>query len=151
MLLFMSTLMVCIASGFIPLINAELYLIGVGLYESGHHYLLLATAAAIGQTIAKGIVFFISKHTQYFMSEKYTTKLKKLELMQKRWSKASLSVLFCSSSLGFPPLLLTSVYYGLVNLNFYQFITITLIGRWIRFAVILMVPGALYWLRHFFN
>ena len=150
MAMFTSTLLLSIASGFIPLINIEVYLIGISIHQSGQHWLLITTAAAIGQTIAKSVTYFLSRYANYFLNEKYTLKIKQIKAFQDRWAMTGLSVLFCSTFLGFPPLYLSSIYYGLIKFNSKIFISMVFIGRWLRFSAIFIAPNTIKWLYHFF-
>jgi len=150
MLLFFTTIGVCFASGFIPIINAELYLIGIGLSGADHRWILYGLAAAIGQSAAKTCIYLLAKYSDRFLlSKKYQQNLQKVQAFQEKWKNAGVSVIFCSATTGFPPLFLTSIYSGLTQFNLIKFMIATFFGRWIRFSVILLFPNILVQISHF--
>ena len=71
-----------------------------------------------------------------------------------RWSRAihehpnqTALLLFASASLGFPPLYVMAVLAGQLRVNLWLFVSTCLVGRYIRFLVIL---GAADWFIHLF-
>ena len=124
---------IAIASGVFPIVNAELYLIGLVLAIGGiPEALLLAVVIAAGQMIGKGLLFLTARGA----SKRWTPKLERFRLRVQRWRSAPHSVTFVSAAVGRPPLSLLTVLAGILEIRFRMFLLVGFAGRTLRFGTI---------------
>lgn len=140
---------VSIVSALIPLVNAEAYLLAVGVATDPASLWLLAFVAALGQTVGKIIWYEVGRRAlewsvvQRKLSTPRSQRLRTLwrdRLESKPW--ASAAVLFAAATVGLPPLFVMAVVAGQLEVNRVQFVVIVLLGRTLRFAAVL---GGLSW------
>lgn len=145
---FFSTLGVAFASAFVPVLNIEAYL-GVLAARGVAGVWTLAAAAALGQMAGKAVFYVLGRSSlswgwvrRRIESPKF---LAKLELWQHRVGDRPImagAVVLLAASAGLPPLAVVSVVAGSLRVPFAVFAVMGLIGRVLRFAVVL---GAVGW------
>lgn len=148
MITWLTTLGVAVASALIPLVNIEVYLTGLGAIATGHAW-SLAVSAGLGQTIGKVVWHQAAARTvetAWFKDKLTSPKVRKnydkwVERMHGRpWYAAGL-VLF-SSFTGIPPLLVIAAVAGGLKMPLWAFVPAVLVGRVLRFWLILAGAGA---------
>ncbi len=154
MKLVLTTLVVAFGSAVIPFINIEAYLAAVGAAIQDVGVWWIAAAAAIGQTAGKVALYYAADWAMRLPWIKKKMAKPKWKESHDRWSKRihehpnqTALLLFASASLGFPPLYVMAVLAGQLRVNLWLFVSTCLIGRYIRFLVIL---GAADWFIHLF-
>lgn len=134
------TLIVAVLSGFIPIINVELYLIAVTLLmRSMPLAIILGMIAAVGQMIAKVGIYKASAGAATKASPKLQGKIDKAQQVMEKWKDKPLVLTFVSATFGIPPFFIVSVVGGLLKLNFRAFMLIGFIGRSLRFVTIALL------------
>ena len=106
----------------------------------------------MGQTIGKVALYYGAEWVMSLSWIKKKTSGPKWTAAYERWhtridehpAQTGL-LLFASASVGFPPLLVIAVLAGHLRVNIWLFVSTVLIGRWLRFAIIL---GAANWIVH---
>jgi membrane protein YqaA with SNARE-associated domain len=137
-----ATYIYCLASGLIPVINAEVFLVVISSALLPRSQLLLITSlAALGQMTAKCILYMGVRTSFRKPPRKYEVKLARAQEKLDRWRYGAGGFIFVSASTGFPPLYATSLMAGLLKLNFLTFLLCGLAGRFIRFGVFLIFPN----------
>jgi len=153
--LILTTIVVAFGSAMIPFINIEAYLAAVAaaIQDVGVWY--VAAAAAIGQTTGKVGLYYAADWAMRLPWIRKKMATPKWAESYARWSKRihehpnqTALLLFASASLGFPPLYVIAVLAGQLKVNIWLFVTTCLIGRYLRFLVIL---GAADWFIHLFQ
>jgi membrane protein YqaA with SNARE-associated domain len=166
------TLGVAFGSAILPLINAEVFLIGLCASQPGLHWLWLGAAVAVGQIAGKSLYFLAARgtiklpkwlHDRLHRERPMTARRVRWELRTKRlrgwvdqlrerchrhphWMAGTYGV---SSLLGLPPFMATSVLAGVVRMRLVTFLTTGFAGRWIRFSLIAASPAVFAgWLHH---
>jgi membrane protein YqaA with SNARE-associated domain len=137
-------LLVSIASALVPLINIELYLVGLSTVSSTEGIWLFALLAGLGQMLGKIVWYFLGSNSLRWgwirrKVEKPKAKAK-LELWQRRTHDRpaiGAVLLFASSLGGVPPLAVTAVLAGQLRMQLAVFAVVILIGRTLRFAAVL--------------
>jgi membrane protein YqaA with SNARE-associated domain len=139
---------VSIASALIPLINIELYLVGLAAVAGGDRVWLLATVGGIGQMAGKVIWYYLGANSlrwAWVRKKVETPKAQaKLALWQRRTREKPLLgalLLFASGFSGFPPFAIISVLAGQLRMNLLLFIVVGLVSRTLRFAAFLGGAG----------
>lgn len=141
---------VSIASALIPLINVEVYLVGLAAVSSNDQVWLLAAVGGVGQMLGKLVWYYLGANSlRWGWVRRRVEKPKaqaKLELWQRRTHDrpvvGALMVL-ASGATGFPPFAIVSVLAGQLRMNLWLFLGVGLVGRTLRFAAFL---GGADWL-----
>jgi len=152
--LVLTTLVVAFGSAVIPFINIEAYLAAVAAAIQDVGVWWVAGAAALGQTAGKVGLYYAADWAMRLPWIKKKMSTPKWAESYARWSRwinehpnQTGALLFASASVGFPPLYVMAVLAGQLKVNITLFVTTCLVGRYIRFLVIL---GAADWVIHLF-
>jgi membrane protein YqaA with SNARE-associated domain len=139
---------VSFASALIPLINLEVYLVGLGTVAGTEHVWLLATVAGVGQMVGKLVWYYLGANSlRWGWIRRKVEKPKaqaKLELWRRRTQERPLVgavLLFASASTGFPPFAIVAVLAGQLRMNVALFLVVGTVGRTLRFAAFLGGAG----------
>ena len=140
--LYAGTLVVCFLAGMIPIINAEVYLVGVSIWvvKRPEQLPAIIILAALGQMIAKVILYYAGMGMFELPTGKWKARIDRARAKLARWEKQPYLVYAASASVGLPPLYLTTFAAGAMRLNFMMFCLIGFAGRVLRFAVIVSIP-----------
>ena len=140
--LYAGTLVVCFLAGLIPLINAEVYLVGISIWviKRPEQLPAIIILAALGQMMAKVILYYAGMGMLELPSGKWKEKIDRARTKLVRWEKKPYLVYASSASLGLPPLYLTTFAAGAMRINFTLFCLIGFAGRLARFGVIVTIP-----------
>ena len=145
----LGTFIFAIASALCPLMNMEMYLAIVSATVLGWGMWTVAAAAAAGQTVGKLVWYSMGTSSMRlgFVQKKMQTPRWQLQYRRikvhhdnNRWS--GFALLFCSATVGLPPLALMSVISGQLHFDRVMFCCVTFAGRVLRFAVII---GGMAW------
>lgn len=142
---FAASFAVAILSGLVPVVNAELYLVGVVLAVGGiPEALLLALIVAFGQMVAKIVMYQAALRATNLgkRSPRLEPKIEKARAYVEKWRSKPLSVSFVSATLGLPPFYLVTLVAGMLQVPFRAFFIVGLIGRTLRFATIAVIAAA---------
>lgn len=154
------TFAVAVISAVLPLVNVEAYLLMVVAKSVSYQVWALALAAAAGQTLGKLVLFLCargalrSRRLQNWYERRVAKASgKRGAARMQRWSErlnrlsskraGAFAVVFVSASVGLPPLLLISILAAGTALSAAAFTAACLSGRWLRFALLVLAPGAL--------
>ncbi len=135
-----ATFVYCVGSGFIPVLNAEAYLIAVAATSDRAVFLGVATAATVGQMVAKSVMYLVGRGVVELPLGRYRDRL---ETAGEKLEKSRLGTelfIFVSALVGFPPFYLISVVCGTLKIPFWIFLLSGTAGRLIRFALVLYSP-----------
>ena len=135
---------VSIASALVPLINIEVYLVGLAAVSSTEGVWLLAAIGGLGQMLGKLVWYHLGANAlRWGWVRKKVEKPKakaKLELWQRRTQDRPLIgglLLFASAFSGFPPFAIVAVLAGQLRMNLWLFLVVGFVGRTLRFAAFL--------------
>lgn len=158
------TLGVAFGSAIVPLINAELFVIGLCASQPGVPWLWLGGAVAVGQIAGKLMYYLAARgsirlpkflhdrlHRERPMTPRrvrWQLRTKairgKIEALRERcqrhphWMTGTYGV---SSLVGLPPFMATSVLAGMVRMRLTTFLAAGLAGRWVRFSLLAASPA----------
>jgi membrane protein YqaA with SNARE-associated domain len=135
-----STFIISIASGFIPFINSELFLIIVSSTISRMNVVSVAVVAALGQMIAKVVMYLSGRGIFHVSFVRYETKVNAMIAKLNQWESKLDLILFVSAFTGFPPFYVLTVALGMAKYNLIRFTLIGFAGRLLRFILILIFP-----------
>ncbi len=127
-----------------PLINIEVYLVGLAAVSPTDHIWLLAAIGGLGQMLGKLVWYYLGANAlRWGWVRKKVEKPKakaKLELWQRRTNDRPLLgglLLFASAISGFPPFAIVAVLAGQLRMNLALFLAVGFVGRTLRFAAFL--------------
>jgi membrane protein YqaA with SNARE-associated domain len=142
----LATFVWCMTSGLMPIVNAEIFLVGVAaLTPSSRLWVIVATATA-GQMIAKSLMYLVgSGVVRLPFRRERRLDLEAARERVARWKNKDLLV-FVSAALGLPPFYLISILAGTLKLPFARFFAFGLAGRVVRFSLIVAVPPVGRWI-----
>lgn len=137
-----ATLVYSFVSGFIPIFNNEVYLVGISAFASGPMLLLLGVMAGTGQMLAKSLIYGAGRGTLAFSLGRYEERREQMiERLEEREGSTGL-FLFASAFVGFPPFYVISAAAGAVATAFPLFFAAGFAGRTLRFTLILATGSA---------
>lgn len=136
-----------ILSGVIPITNSEVLMaaLGAGSTYGAPKLLLLAVLVAMGQSITHAALYFTARgitRAGTSKSAKWEARIAKAHEVAERWKKSELLMLIGGATIGVPPQVLVATVAGVIGIPFRLFVTIDVIGRSIRFAVIALIAHA---------
>lgn len=142
--LYGGTFAVSLLSALIPLINAELFLIGVVnlAVDRAAQLPAIAVAAAVGQMVGKIGLYYAGRGLLELPRGRTRDRIARARDQLARWRTKPYAVYAISSVLGLPPFYLTVLAAGAMRIRFPAFFAIGLAGRLVRFAALV----ALAWL-----
>jgi membrane protein YqaA with SNARE-associated domain len=136
--IYAASLIIGVLSGVIPIVNAELYLIGVVLLTGNlPAAVILGVIVAVGQMIAKIALYQAARGaTNLGRNTKFGAKLEKARALVDRWQGKPITLLFLSATTGIPPFFIVSVLAGMLAIRIQTFVVVGLVGRILRFVTI---------------
>ena len=141
----LATFVYCVGSGFIPVLNAELFLVGVAALAPRESLPAVAALAAAGQMIAKSGMYLGGRGVVNLPKGKRREDIERWQARVERWRSKDLLVLF-SAAVGLPPFFVTSIFAGTLRFPFFRFLVAGYAGRLLRFGAIVAVPALGRWL-----
>jgi membrane protein YqaA with SNARE-associated domain len=137
---YLGSFAIAVVSGVVPIVNAELYLIGIVLAIGGiPEALVLAVLIAAGQMIGKGALYQAARGATRLGASRAARLADKLDHARAkvgRWRSKPYSALFVSASVGLPPLYLVTLVAGILEIRFRAFLLVGFAGRTLRFGTI---------------
>lgn len=139
----LTTFVVCVVSGFVPVVNAEIYLVTVSALSSKSAIIYLIFISGAGQMIAKTIMYLTGKGSLNLPFKRRNGKLEEVQKKFKKWENKTSLFIFLSASTGFPPFYFVSILAGMLKFNFKMFLIFGFIGRALRFSLVILFPQLL--------
>jgi len=100
----------------------------------------VAILAAVSQILAKSLVFFAGRGIFDLSINKYKKKIDAVHQKFLEWGKKTDLLIFISAWIGIPPLYIVSIVAGMLRQSFVGFFFISLVGRILRFVLVLYFP-----------
>ena len=139
--IYISTFVLCFISGFLPIVNAELVVIAAAAMSGENMIVPIAILSAVGQMLAKAILYLAGRGVLNIPMGKYEEKLTQWEEKFKNWQGIKTDLfIFLSASVGFPPFYVISILAGMFKLNFLRFFLSGTLGRTVRFGILAFFP-----------
>ncbi len=142
MKLLLGTFLFSVASALVPVLNVEIYLAALPNVEE--RAFEFAVVAGTGQTLGKIIWFYAGIHSMKVSWLKRKMETEKWQASYLKWHRRIVgrpvlagTIVFVSAFSGFPPLAIIAVLAGSLRMNLPVFIGTTLVGRILRFWLVL--------------
>jgi membrane protein YqaA with SNARE-associated domain len=149
--LVIGTFLFSVASALLPILNVEAYLAAVAIKAHNLSDWQLAAVGGAGQGFGKIIWYYAGVHSLKLNWIQRKMETEKWQLTYARWHERIVgrpglagAISFTSAVTGFPPLAVISVLAGSLRMNFLIFITTVLVGRTIRFWLVLAGVGLIF-------
>lgn len=146
----LTLLLLGFASALVPVINIEAYLALLAAVSEVGSVWVLALTAAVGQMFGKLLWYRIGASSLGWgwvrRKVEKPKAMARLELWRARTHQRPVvagALVFVSAVTGLPPFAVLSVVAGQLRMNLTLFLGLGLLGRWVRFAVVL---GGVSWL-----
>ena len=145
-LAFLTTFGVCALSAVVPIVNSEIYLLAASAMAPRELAIPLVLAAASGQMLGKSIMYFAGVGALRLPSERLRRMVGQVEARYQAAGRGGATlgggIILLSAVVGLPPFYVVSIACGLFRIPFAQFFVLGLIGRLVRFGVIVFAPQA---------
>ena len=138
--LYAVTFGMCVIGGFVPIINAEVYLATAGAMSERSMIIPLVLAGTLGQMTAKTAIFFAGQGMLRLPVARDSERMQRVLAKAKAWRGPVELFVFISAVVGIPPFYIVSLLGGALKLRPWHFIVLGLVGRFIRFYIV--VAGA---------
>lgn len=138
--LYLTTYVVAVVSGFVPVVNIELYLIWVAALTSRSQGVPLTVLATLGQMTAKTLMYLSGAGILKISLKKPGEKMAAIQRKLESWQNRVSLFIFLSAFTGFPPFYVVSVASGAFKVKFLRFLIPGLAGRLLRFAIAVFLP-----------
>ena len=138
--LYLGSVVIGFVSGLVPVVNSEIYLLAVSTLAGKPALLPVAALTSLGQMLGKTLLFYAGRGVIKIPTRKYENKMEAVKRKFEQWQHKTDLFIFLSAFAGFPPFYIVSVVGGAMNINFARFFVAGIIGRTIRFAVIVYFP-----------
>jgi membrane protein YqaA with SNARE-associated domain len=144
--IYLASFVIAIISGAFPLVNAEVYLVGITLASKVEwpELILLGVIIACGQMVSHSLLFHAARGVTNLggrKREKLEARIARARTRVAKWGNKKLLLLVTSAIFGLPPFLLTCVAAGALEIRYRMFATIGLAGRIVRFTAIALIAG----------
>jgi membrane protein YqaA with SNARE-associated domain len=146
----LGVLAVAFASALVPVVNIEAYLGVRGSVGSLGNVWLLGFAAALGQMVGKILWYYLGASSLSWGWVRRRIETPKAMARLQKWRSRTHerpllagSLVFVSALTGFPPFAILAVVAGQLRMSLVLFLTLGLLGRWLRFTAVL---GGAEWL-----
>jgi membrane protein YqaA with SNARE-associated domain len=136
----LTTLGVAVASALIPVINIEIYLLGVAAVAPASMAVPLVLAATTGQMIGKTVMYFAGTGAVRLPGKRLQTALQGMHTTLRDRPRMGSALIFASASAGIPPFFIVSVAAGAARMSLPSFVVFGFLGRVVRFSVIVALP-----------
>ena len=138
------TFVVSLIAGLVPLVNAEVFLVGLVrlAIDDSSQLPWVVIAAATGQMVAKIGLYHAGRGMLELPRGRYRAKIEAVRDRLEHWKSKPYIVYGVSSIVGVPPFYLTVIAAGAMHIRFQAFLAIGLGGRLIRFAVLVAITWA---------
>ncbi len=141
--LYLTTYIVGVISGLIPVVNLEVYLVWVAALTPSSQALPITALATVGQMTAKTLMYLAGAGVLKISVRKPGKKLQAVQMKMAQWQHRLGLFLFSSASLGVPPFYVVSIASGICRVPLAVFVIWGLLGRFLRFAVTVFFPHLL--------
>lgn len=134
---------VCVVSGFVPVVNAEIFLLLVMSTVPDAPVLAVALTATCGQLTAKSLIYATGLGLVRLPLRRLGDRLEAVRERMTHHRAGIFLLMLVSAATGLPPYYVVSFAAGLLKTPFLPFFTAGFIGRFARFALFAAFPEIL--------
>jgi membrane protein YqaA with SNARE-associated domain len=138
--LYLTTYIVAVISGVVPVVNIEIYLIWVAALTPRSLGIPITILATVGQMTGKTIMYLAAAGILKISVKEPGEKLAAIKKKFESWKDRLSLFMFLSAFSGFPPFYVVSLAAGGLRVNYWRFLIAGLAGRLLRFALVVFFP-----------
>ena len=143
-----STLFACVGGSFLPFGSASEIALIVAVAAAPPSFMLpLVIIASAASMVGKSVLYLAGTGAVRLPRGIVAARVQDAHARVQPNQRASGALLFASASTGFPPFYFLSLASGALSIDFRQFLLVGLVGRFVRFGFLAILPGIA---RHFF-
>lgn len=135
----LTTLVVSILSGIIPVINTEVYLVAVAALTPAQAWPIILITT-LGHLIAKIILYQLGRHGIRPHTKRFDRQIERAETAMRKHPLGIDAVVATSGLTGFPPFYGVSVVAGLMKIPLLRFVLVATPARLLRFVIVFYAP-----------
>ncbi len=141
--LYGATFVVCFIGGLVPIVNTEVYLVlaTTQWMSSPVQIPPVIVLAALGQMVAKVLLYLTAAGALKLPTGRYQAKLEKARTRIESWRSKPRWILFASAVFSVPPFYVMSLLAGALGVGLPAFCAIGLAGRLIHFTGVVVVAA----------
>lgn len=136
-----ASFLVGVISALFPPVNIEVFLFGAGAIAKPASLPAVVVSASLGQMLGKIGFYFAGRGFMKLPLGRHQAKFDEWSVRLGRSQRGVDLVMFSSSLWGVPPFLVVPYLAGLFKLSFQRFLLLGMVGRLIRFSVVVSVPA----------
>jgi membrane protein YqaA with SNARE-associated domain len=136
----LTTFGVAVASAVIPVVNIEIYLLGASALAPRAMVIPLIVAGTLGQVVGKIALYYAGTGALKLPGKRLQAALQKMNTQIQERPNTGSALVFASATLGLPPYYLVTLAAGAAKMNLPMFLLVSLVGRFIRFAIVVAIP-----------
>ena len=136
-----------IASAIVPVVNAEVYVVGAAVIVPSPLWPALLVLFTVGTMVGKGIVFMSAERLTNAAAPAVRARIDRAVAMLQRRPAAVWPIVFLSAVVGLPPFYAVTVAGGVLRLGLAGFLVVGGVGRLLRFATLLYGVSLWPWAR----
>jgi len=145
---YVTTLVVSLVAGFIPLDIMEVFLASVAAVTPRSQALPIVALAALGQMTGKTIIFLAASGVLKLSLKKRSDKLQRIQEKIASWKYGIGALVLVSAAVGIPPFYWVTIAAGAARLNLPFYIAAGYAGRFVRFGLVVFFPHLIKGLLH---
>jgi membrane protein YqaA with SNARE-associated domain len=138
--LYLTTFIVAVISGFVPVVNIEIYLVWVAALTPRSQAISITLLATLGQMTAKTLMYLAGAGVVKISVKKPGKKLRAVQMKMAEWQHRMGIFMFSSAFLGVPPFYVVSIASGICRIPLSVFLIWGFMGRLLRFAIAVFAP-----------
>lgn len=136
----LTTFGVAVLSAVIPVINIEIYLLGASALAPPQMVIPLIVAGTLGQVIGKIALYYAGTGALKLPGKRLQAALQRMNTQMQERPNMGNALVFVSATAGLPPYYLVTLAAGAARMNLPMFLAVSLVGRLIRFTIVVLVP-----------
>ena len=140
-LLCLTSFAICGLGALLPFVNTEVYLIGAAALMPPALWTPLVVAGSLGAMAGKILLYYAGKGMLKLPWQRAQKGLAKMQARMEERPTVGKLLYSVSAVVGLPPFYVTTLAAGAVGMNFTFFLVVGFIGRLIRFAAVVALPG----------
>ena len=130
------TYLTCLVGGFVPIVNAEVYMASIGAMSERAAVFPLVVVGTLGQMTAKTMLFLAGRGLLKLPVARDSERMRVVLAKARSWRGPIELFVFVSAVSGIPPFYIVSLLGGALELSVARFVIVGFTGRLIRFLVI---------------
>jgi membrane protein YqaA with SNARE-associated domain len=135
--IYLASFVIAVISGFFPLVNAEIYLVGLTMASRvpWPSAIVLGILIACGQMVSHSLLFHGARRVaKPGATRREEGRIARMRVRVASWGNKRFVLLVSSAVLGLPPFFLTCLAAGALDISYKTFFSVGLAGRVVRFT-----------------